>query len=222
MAAVPRDPVPSTPAGERWLPAFFRGQTVTRPSNPIAPRLEGLLAESAQGNQAAFERLYHATKGKLFATALLIVKRGELAEEVVQETYVRIWTRAASYDPALGSPIAWMAAIARNMAINLVRRPTVEVQTEVDMLLDVPAGGRSALDEIELSQEQRNAMAALRALDPVRRRLIVAAYLHGESREQLAKRFGVPAGTIKTWIRRSLIDTRAHLETMDQPQRTVA
>jgi RNA polymerase sigma-70 factor (ECF subfamily) len=56
----------------------------------------------------------------------------------------------------------------------------------------------------------------------MRRRLIIAAYLHGESREQLGKRFGVPAGTIKTWIRRSLIDTRAYLETMDQPQRTVA
>jgi RNA polymerase sigma-70 factor (ECF subfamily) len=195
---------------------------VTQPSNPDPQRLEALLAECAQGNQAAFERLYHATKGKLFATALLIVKRGELAEEVVQEAYVRIWSKAASYDPSLGSPIAWMAAIARNMAINLVRRPNIEVQSEDDTLLDVPAGGLSALDTIELSQQQRNALSALRALDPMRRRLIVAAYLHGESREQLGKRFGVPAGTIKTWIRRSLIDTRAHLENMDQPQRTVA
>jgi RNA polymerase sigma-70 factor, ECF subfamily len=195
---------------------------VTRPSNPDSQRLELLLSESAQGSQAAFERLYHATKGKLFATALLIVKRGELAEEVVQETYVRIWTRAASYDPALGSPIAWMATIARNLAITLMRRPNIEVQTEDDKLLEVPADERSALDEIELSQQQRNALSALRTLDPMRRRLIIAAYLHGESREQLGKRFGVPAGTIKTWIRRSLMDTRAFLETRDQPQRTVA
>jgi RNA polymerase sigma-70 factor, ECF subfamily len=195
---------------------------VTRPLNPDSQGLEALLAGCALGNQAAFERLYHATKGKLFATALLIVKRGELAEEVVQETYVRIWSKAASYDPSLGSPIAWMAAIARNMAINLVRRPNIEVQSADDALLDVPAGGLSALDTIELSQQQRNALSALQALDPMRRRLIVAAYLHGESREQLGKRFGVPAGTIKTWIRRSLMDTRAYLETMDQPQRTVA
>jgi RNA polymerase sigma-70 factor, ECF subfamily len=195
---------------------------VTRPSNPGSQRLELLLSESAQGSQAAFERLYHATKGKLFATALLIVKRGELAEEVVQETYVRIWTKAASYDPALGSPIAWMATIARNLAITLMRRPNIEVQTEDDKLLEVPADERSALDEIELSQQQRNVLSALRTLDPMRRRLIIAAYLHGESREQLGKRFGVPAGTIKTWIRRSLMDTRAYLETMDQPQRTVA
>jgi RNA polymerase sigma-70 factor (ECF subfamily) len=190
--------------------------------NPDPQGLEALLAECALGNQAAFERLYHATKGKLFATALLIVKRGELAEEVVQETYVRIWSKAASYDPSLGSPIAWMAAIARNMAINLVRRPNIEVQSADDALLEVPAGGLSALDTIELSQQQRNALSALQALDPMRRRLIVAAYLHGESREQLGKRFGVPAGTIKTWIRRSLMDARAYLETMDQPQRTVA
>jgi len=195
---------------------------VTRPLNSDSQGLEALLGECGLGNQAAFERLYHATKGKLFATALLIVKRGELAEEVVQETYVRIWRKAASYDPSLGSPIAWMAAIARNMAINLVRRPSLEVQSADDVLQDVPAGGLSALDTIELSQQQRNALSALRALDPMRRRLIVAAYLHGESREQLGKRFGVPAGTIKTWIRRSLMDTRAYLETIDQPQRTVA
>lgn len=195
---------------------------MTRPLNPDLPGLEALLAECALGNQAAFERLYRATKGKLFATALLIVKRSELAEEVVQETYVRIWRKAASYDPSLGSPITWMAAIARNMAINLVRRPSIEVPSPDDALLDVPAGGLSALDTIELSEQQRNALSALQALDPMRRRLIVAAYLHGESREQLGKRFGVPPGTIKTWIRRSLIDTRAYLETMDQPQRTVA
>jgi RNA polymerase sigma-70 factor (ECF subfamily) len=184
--------------------------------------LEALLSRSAQGDHLAFEELYNATKGKIFGAALLILKRRDLAEEVVQETYVRIWTKASTFQPSLGSPIAWMTTIARNLAINIVRRPQFEMHADDGVLLQVPTNALSILDEIEHSQDQNQALAALQNLDPMSRRLILAAYVHGESRDDLSKRFGVPVNTIKTWIRRGLIETRAFLESAHYTGRTVA
>ena len=184
--------------------------------------LGALLSRCAQGDHSAFEHLYTATKGKIFATALLILKRRDLAEEVVQEAYVRIWTRAATYDASLGSPIAWMATIARNLAINIVRRPQFEMQADDVFLMEVPAGDPSVLEEIEHSQDQTHALNALGNLDPMSRRLIIAAYLHGESREALSERFGIPVNTVKTWIRRGLLATRTCLANADGLHQNVA
>jgi RNA polymerase sigma-70 factor (ECF subfamily) len=181
-----------------------------------------LLSRCAQGDEAAFEDLYNATKGKIFGTALLILKRRDLAEEVVQEAYVRIWTKASTYESSLGSPIAWMATIARNLAINVVRRPHFEMQADEGFLMEVPAGNPSVLEEIELSQDQTHALKALGNLDEMSRRLIIAAYLHGQSREALSERFGIPVNTVKTWIRRGLLATRAYLANADGLRRTVA
>ena len=79
---------------------------------------------------AAFERLYSSTKRKLFSTVLPIVKRRHLAEEVLQEAYVRIWLNAAQYKAPLGSPMNWMITIARNLAIDMARKPIREVHSE--------------------------------------------------------------------------------------------
>lgn len=187
-----------------------------------SPTLGALLLRTAQGDRLAFEDLYNATKGKMFATALLILKRRDLAEEIVQEAYVRIWSRASTYDPLLGSPIAWMATITRNLAINIVRRPQLETQADDVFLLKVPANAPTALEELEYLQDQTQALAALQNLDPMSRRLIVAAYLHGESREVLSERFGIPVNTVKTWIRRGLLATRACLANADELRRTIA
>lgn len=184
--------------------------------------LGALLSRCADGDHSAFEQLYAATRGKVFATALLILRRRDLAEEVMQETYVRIWTRASSFDPALGSPIAWIAAITRNLAINIVRRPQLETHADDVVLMEVPAGEPSVLEEIEISQHQTHALNALGNLDAMSRRLIIAAYLHGESREALSARFGIPVNTVKTWIRRGLLATRACLANADELQRDVA
>jgi RNA polymerase sigma-70 factor, ECF subfamily len=185
-------------------------------------QLQALLSRCAQGDQSAFEDLYHATKAKIFATALLVMKRRHLAEEVVQEAYVRIWTKASAYEPSRGSPIAWMATITRNLAIDVVRRPQFEMQIDEVAPLDPPSTVPTVLEEIEHFQSQNNAFAALQNLDPMSRRLIVAAYMYGESRENLSKRFGIPVNTIKTWIRRGLLETRASLANADDISRTTA
>src|SRR5262245_23091073 len=90
-----------------------------------------LLAAVAKGDQAAFERLYAATRSKLYGVVLRILRRPDLAEEVMQEAYLKIWRSAGQFDPALASPITWMATIARNRAIDLVRK-RVEASIEVE------------------------------------------------------------------------------------------
>ena len=191
--------------------------------------LERLLALiGARKDQAAFAALYSATKRKLFSTVLLIVKRSDLAEEIIQETYVRIWHSASSYRSSRGSPMTWMITIARNLAIDMVRKPARESYSDDLRLLELPADGPTALETIEAAedqqtamQEQENVFSALQALHPTRRDLVIAAYIHGENREQLSKRTGIPVNTVKTWIRRSLLEVESVLRGKDKEREQV-
>lgn len=186
--------------------------------------LEYFLTRMASKDEAAFEKLYAATKRKLFSIVLPIVKRRHLAEEVVQETYVRIWLNAASYRLSLGSPMLWMITIARNLAIDLARKPVREVVSDDAFLWSFPADYPTPLEAIEISEDRADAlvqqlrvMYAMQALDPTRRHLVISAYIRGESRKQLSERYGVPVNTIKTWIRRALLEARARLQNAGSP-----
>ena len=191
--------------------------------------LERLLAViGARKDQVAFAALYSTTKRKLFSTVLLIVKRSELAEEIIQEAYVRIWHSASSYRSSRGSPMTWMITIARNLAIDMVRKPAREIYSDGSELLELPADGPTALEILEDSEDQQTAMqeqqdvfTALQALHPARRDLIIGAYIHGESREQLSKRTGIPVNTIKTWIRRSLLEVESILQGKDKEREQI-
>jgi RNA polymerase sigma-70 factor (ECF subfamily) len=102
-----------------------------------------------------------------------------------------------------------MATIVRNLAIDVLRSPSAQPTEDETALLRLPAPMASALQDMERSEEQRRVLALLDALDPVKRRLVVAAYLQGESRQQLARRFGVPVNTVKTWLRRAILEMQA-------------
>jgi len=171
--------------------------------------LPDLLAAIADGDRVAFTRFYERTSAKLFGVVLRILPERSVAEDAMQDAYAKIWRNAAGYDARRGSPITWAATIARNVAIDLRRRehPRGRIRDEdfdFDAMSD-PAGGVSAED-----------MAALRAcldrLDPEQRALILAAYLNGESREELAERLGHPTGTIKSWLHRGLARLKGCLD----------
>src|ERR1700688_3595976 len=98
-----------------------------------------LIAAVAKGDRAAFERLYAATRAKLYGVVLRILRRQDLADEVMQETYLKIWSSAGQFDPALSSPITWMVAIARNRAIDLVRKKSETSIEEEPEVLEVAA-----------------------------------------------------------------------------------
>jgi RNA polymerase sigma-70 factor (ECF subfamily) len=167
-----------------------------------------LLAAVAKGDRAAFERLYAATRAKLYGVVLRILRRHDLADEVMQETYLKIWNSAGQFDPALSSPITWMVAIARNRAIDLVRKKTEVSIDEDPAVLEIAADSPDPLAKREMTEELRRLLACIGRLDEERRRLVLFAYYDGWSREQLAAKFDKPVNTVKTWLRRALIEIR--------------
>ena len=173
--------------------------------------LVSLIAAVAERDQDAFQRLYEATRAKLFGVVLRILRRQDLAEEVIQDAYVKIWNNAAQFDSKVASPITWMASIARNRAIDVARkRGEVSIEEE-------PAAGNVAaetpdpLARREMTEELKRLLECIGRLEPDRQKLVLLAYYNGWSREQLGAKFGAPANTIKTWLRRSLLDVRGCL-----------
>jgi RNA polymerase sigma-70 factor (ECF subfamily) len=173
-----------------------------------AAELVWLLAVVAKGDEAAFERLYQATQAKLYGVTLRILRRTDLAEEVLQETYVKIWRAAGDYNPRTAGPVTWMVAIARNGALDLVRKKGGASLDEEPMAMDVEAGSQGPLAQREMTEELQRLLACMGGLEEEHRRVILLAYYNGWSREQLAETFDKPVNTIKTWLRRSLIQIR--------------
>ena len=170
--------------------------------------LVSLIAAVAKGDEAAFERLYVATRAKLYGVVLRILRRQELAEEIIQETYVKIWNSAGQFNPELASPITWMTSIARNRAIDLVRKKSeVSIEEEPDAM-EVAADSPDPLARREMSEELKRLLECVGRLEPDRQKLVLLAYYNGWSREQLAEKFGSPVNTIKTWLRRAMLDIR--------------
>src|SRR5262249_10309211 len=93
-------------------------------STPV--EIAGLLGAAAKGDAAAFERLYQATCAKVYGVVLRILRRHDLAAQVMEEAYLEIWQRAGEFSPATSTPLAWMVAIARRRAIDLSRQPTTD------------------------------------------------------------------------------------------------
>jgi RNA polymerase sigma-70 factor, ECF subfamily len=174
----------------------------------VAGDLAELLGRVAAHDEAAFAALYRQTSPKLYGVVARILSRADAAAEALQEAYVRVWEKAGEFDPAKGSPMAWMATIARNRALDEVRR------VRPAHLEDLPESFEPAADEIDplASCERSEALSALlkclEALDDEKRAILMLAYYRGLSREALAKRFGRPVPTIKTWLHRSLAQLR--------------
>jgi len=170
--------------------------------------LVGLLAAVAKGDVAAFERVYEATRAKLYGVVLRILGKPELAEEVMQETYLKVWKMADKFNPAIASPITWMVAIARNRAIDIMRKKAeVSIEDEPEAM-GVAADTPTPLARREMTEELKRLLSCLGKLDPEKQRIVLLAYYSGWSRDQLAKKLDIPVNTIKTWLRRSLLEIR--------------
>lgn len=167
-----------------------------------ASELHALLSGAASGDRQSFARLYASTSAKLFGVVLRICRDRAVAEDVLQETYIRIWRSAGRYDPSTARPITWMVAIARNAAIDAVRREgpravrTVRAE-EAENLPDPIVAAVHPADRQALSD-------CLGRLAEQQRDCVVLAYRDGWSREELAERYSRPVGTIKTWLHRAL------------------
>ena len=135
-----------------------------------------LIAAVAKGDEAAFERLYGATHAKLYGVVLRILRRQDLAEEVIQEAYVKIWNSAGQFNPGLSSPITWMASIARNRAIDLVRKRTELSLEEEPSAMEVAADSPDPLARREMTEELKRLLECVGRLEPDRQKLVLLAY----------------------------------------------
>jgi RNA polymerase sigma-70 factor, ECF subfamily len=174
--------------------------------------LETLLAAIAEGDRRAISELYRATAPKLMGIALRILTRRELAEEALQETYVRAWQKASQFDPGLGSALGWLAAICRNQAIDIRRRQAERIAGLSDALAEDRAEAMDAGAALALAGSAGALAACLDQLPDNRRQMVIRAYLEGLTREELAALYRMPVNTVKTTLRRSLIELRRCLD----------
>jgi RNA polymerase sigma-70 factor (ECF subfamily) len=126
-----------------------------------------------------------------------------LAEDILQEVYIRVWQRASEFDPATGSPITWLATIARNRALDEARRKTMRSLDDCPELLQLRSD-EDPLADSERNEERRRLQACLDGLDPDKRQVVLLAYHYGMTREEIARATDRPIATVKTWLRRSL------------------
>lgn len=173
--------------------------------------LNRLLREAGEGDQTAFAALYQRTSAKLFGVCVRMLRdRGE-AEEVLQDVYVTVWRQAASFDPGLASAVTWLATIARNRAIDRLRRrreEPLDASMEEELADERPSPAAMA----ERSQEKRRLERCLDALPAQQGAIVREAFFTGATYAELATRLSVPLGTMKSWIRRSLIQLKTCLD----------
>ena len=181
--------------------------------NVINERLAALLAQAGLGNRAAFADLYEATKSKLFAVSLRIVRERHIAEEVLQDSFVNIWNNATKYAVGQSAPMTWMTAIVRNRSLDIVRRPFLEVQDEDDFFATNMEDDRPGPDDqLVARRDQVEIERCMKGLDGEQQQTISLAFFQGLSHSEVASHLGKPLGTVKTHIRRGLLKLKGCLE----------
>ncbi len=174
--------------------------------------LNQLLRQTGREDQQAFAELYRRTSSKLFGVCLRMLRdRGE-AEEVLQETYATVWRRASSFDAARASAITWLVTLSRNKAIDRLRQHREERMDDpsrLDALVDDQPGPAA---DAESGQEYQRLEQCLDELEPHQQSSVREAFFTGATYNELATRCKVPLGTMKSWIRRSLMQLRSCLD----------
>ena len=190
-------------------------------SAPDPQQLRTWLQAAGKGDAPAFRSLYDASAAKLFGFALRILHKRELAEEVMQESFVAIWNNAANYQSHLAAPMTWMATIVRNKAFDHLRRSTAAVEidaeqfdSEVINALQDPQ--RTPIEALQMSGDAKALAWCMSALEGAQRQVVALAYYHDLSHSEVANQMKLPIGTVKTWIRRSLEKLRTCLARGEQ------
>jgi RNA polymerase sigma-70 factor (ECF subfamily) len=166
------------------------------------------LRACADGDQTALRALYDREAGRMIAVALRILRRRDLAEDVVQDAFVRIWRQAGLYNAALGSPRAWIYTIVRNLSLNHLRDGAREDLVDDQRLTELSDAQLTGDDPLARLADGSALRRCLEGLEPQRRLSLVLAYTEGLTHGEIAGRLGLPLGTVKAWIRRSLLALR--------------
>lgn len=175
------------------------------------------LARVALGDRAAFATLYQATRSHLFGVVLRINADRAQAEDVLQEVFVNVWRAAQGFDATRSQPLTWLTSIARNRAIDSLRRRKAEVPTisahqpgrddddDVDLLASMPSDEPGPLQLLQQAAQAREVTHCLGQLSAEQQQCMALAYYQGLSHAEVAEQLVQPLGTVKSWVRRALI-----------------
>jgi RNA polymerase sigma-70 factor, ECF subfamily len=173
---------------------------------------EALLAQVALGDRAAFEALYHRTARQLFGICLRVLSERAEAEEALQETYTSVWRRATLFDPTKAAAMSWLGMMARNKSIDRLRaRPGSQVRIE-ELAQELSDLAASPAQQAETWADRERLERCLGELEPQRGALVRAAFFAGYTYQELAANLKEPLGSVKSRIRRALIQLRACLQ----------
>ena len=176
-------------------------------------QLSAGLNRVARGDKSALHLVYDMTSAKLFGVCLRILGDRSEAEDVLQDVYLTVWRKAASYKESVASPITWLVDIARNRSIDRLRASgAARANLPIEAAADVADANLSAVERLEISEDQARLRDCLQELDERQSAAIRSAFLDGSTYEELAEKASVPLGTMKSWIRRGLLKLRACLE----------
>jgi RNA polymerase sigma-70 factor, ECF subfamily len=143
----------------------------------------------------------------VFGIARRVLAEASLAEEVAQDTFLALWRRPGAYDPARGSLQAFLLGVARNKAVDLVRREESLRRAREALTVEAESGDGASVDETGV-EEREEVRAALAKLSPLQREAIVLAYFGGRTYREVAAELGIPEGTAKTRLRDGLMKLR--------------
>ncbi len=174
------------------------------------------LSRVSLGDRAAFRTLYQATSAHLFGVILRINPDRPQAEDILQEIYVSIWHAAKAFDPLRSQPMTWLTSIARNRAIDSLRRRKAEVATvssnvvrddgeEVDRLAELPSDAAGPLELLQRAAEARAVTHCMQQLSAEQQQCMALTYYQGLSHAEVAEHLAQPLGTVKSWVRRALL-----------------
>ena len=185
--------------------------------------LAQLLARSGLGDRSAFAQLYERTSGHLYAVLLRIQRDRAQAEDLLQEVYVSVWKAAGGFDAARSQPLTWLTHIARNRAIDSLRRAQARPFTESLSVSDedddrpdpqeaLASEEPGPLDLLGRASEQRQLSQCMEHLSPPQRQSVAMAFFDGLSHAEVAEQLRQPLGTVKSWVRRALQSLKTCLE----------
>ena len=185
--------------------------------------LSQLLARAGLGDRAAFATLYERTSAHLLGVVMRIQRDRTLAEDILQEVYVNVWRAAQSFDAAQSQPLTWLTSVARNRAIDSLRRAqsqpqlktnvqTINDDEETDVYDTVADDAPGPLDLLSRASDARALSACMDGLSAQQRQSVALAFFDGLSHAEVADAMRQPLGTVKSWVRRALMSLKGCLE----------
>src|SRR5512139_3201220 len=184
--------------------------------------LAQLMSHAALGDRAAFARLYDLTSPQLFAVVLRIQRDRALAEDLLQEVYVNVWRSIGSFDAAQSQPMTWLTSIARNRAIDSLRRAQTQPVVQsvhrdddddgADLDQQVADEAPGPLELLSQAGDARRLDTCMKGLTAPQRQSVALAFFDGLSHAEVATHLRQPLGTVKSWVRRALLSLKDCLE----------